>query len=51
MTTKEAAEHTRYSIKTIMRAAQAGDLRGHQGRTGGPWRFQDWEVDKWLKKR
>ncbi|WP_370465430.1 MULTISPECIES: helix-turn-helix domain-containing protein [Nocardia] len=50
MTTAEAAEHSRHHPKTVERAARSGELRGVQrGGRGGSWRFQEFELDLWIK--
>jgi excisionase family DNA binding protein len=46
--TAQAAEYASFSTKTIVRALQAGELRGQQLKDRGRWRIhRDW-LDAWL---
>lgn len=46
--TAQAATYTGWSVKTVMRALQSGELRGQQRGAGCRWRIhRDW-LDEWM---
>jgi excisionase family DNA binding protein len=46
--TAQAAEYADFSTKTIVRALQAGELRGQQLKDRGRWRIKREWLDAWL---
>lgn len=50
MDTDEAAVYTRRNVQTIRRAAQSGELHGHQRvEPKGRWMFDSECVDAWIQ--
>lgn len=47
-TTKTAAEYADCSPLTVLRALEAGELRGGQRKKGGRWSIRLEDLDRWL---
>lgn len=47
--TKQAAEYTGWSAKTVVRALRDGTLKGHQTSAGHRWRIHRSDLDAWLR--
>lgn len=49
LTTREVAEHARCHTPTVLLAARAGELKGHQRKApNDTWRFKLEEAEQWL---
>lgn len=49
LTAAQVAERTNRHIVTIWRAAEGGDLHGHQSMRKGRWSFAPDAVDAWIR--
>lgn len=49
LSTKQVAEVTGRHLVTVQRAAECGDLHGHQPRRNCSWRFSREAVDAWVR--
>lgn len=49
LSAREAAEYTGRHHKTILKAAEAGELRGYQQGRRSPWAFQLPDLDRWMR--
>lgn len=47
-TTATAADYSGYAQTTVLRALEAGELRGHQRTRRARWRIHRDELDNWL---
>jgi Helix-turn-helix domain len=49
LTAAQAAGRSNRHVVTIWRAAEAGDLHGHQPKRKGRWSFSPEAVDAWVQ--
>ncbi|EFQ84688.1 DNA binding domain, excisionase family [Aeromicrobium marinum DSM 15272] len=47
--TAQAAQHSGWSSKTVLRALRDGTLAGSQRMAGGRWRIHRDDLDAWLR--
>jgi excisionase family DNA binding protein len=49
LSTKQVAEKVGHHLVTVQRAAESGELHGHQPRRNCSWRFSAEAVDAWIR--
>lgn len=51
LSTKQVATATGRHLVTVQRAAERGDLHGHQPARNCSWRFTEEAVEAWVERR
>jgi excisionase family DNA binding protein len=50
LTTREAADYSRFNVSHINRSLRAGDLLGYQATRTGKWKIHRDDLDAWIRR-